>query len=275
MKSLKTKVARGIAFGDVSNSAIRNILSEISIDIDGRITEQDMYDALDFFDWKCPYTGKDLRNAIENSLGGYATDHIVPQNKEECGLNIRGNLVIVDKEANARKGNKNVAEFLLDEKNDALLGSNMNVRKERLDKIKKFQKKFGYDPEQMREALQPELVKIYDSVRKTQEELIKGIEGKLGVKKTRTKVALVPAKKKTPELILEPADENAFKEMLLSSKRAEFSLTYDTGITKVSLWKADKISEDSSIRANIQSRPFWRKRNSEGLVQVVARVLTE
>jgi hypothetical protein len=56
-----TKVAKGIAYGDVSNIAVRNILTEISKSINGNFTEQEMYDTLDFFDWKCPYTGKDLR----------------------------------------------------------------------------------------------------------------------------------------------------------------------------------------------------------------------
>jgi hypothetical protein len=92
-----------VAFGDVSNQSIRNILTEISKSIGGRFTEQEMYDTLDFFDWKCPYTGKDLRPLIEGNLGGYATDHIYPQNKEWCGLNVKGNLIIVDRAANDKK----------------------------------------------------------------------------------------------------------------------------------------------------------------------------
>ena len=55
---LLTKVATGVAFGDVSNQAIRNILTEISKSIGGKFTDQDMKDTLDYFDWKCPYTGK-------------------------------------------------------------------------------------------------------------------------------------------------------------------------------------------------------------------------
>ena len=103
-----TKVAKGIAYGDVSNIAVRNILTEISKSINGNFTEQEMYDTLDFFDWKCPYTGKDLRPLIENDLGGYATDHVYPQNKEWCGLNVKGNLIIVDKEANKVRGEERV-----------------------------------------------------------------------------------------------------------------------------------------------------------------------
>ena len=80
--SLLTKVAKGVAYGDVSNQAIRNVLTELSKDISGGITEQEMYDTLDFFGWKCPYTGRDLRVSIENEDGSYATDHIYPQNRE-------------------------------------------------------------------------------------------------------------------------------------------------------------------------------------------------
>lgn len=59
----------GIAYGDVSNMAVRNILTEISKRIAGRFTVQEMYDTLDYFDWRCPYTGKDLRPLIEAKVG--------------------------------------------------------------------------------------------------------------------------------------------------------------------------------------------------------------
>ena len=59
-KDLLTKVAKGVAFGDVSNQAVRNILTELSKTIYGGITEQEMEDTMAFFDWKCPYTGRPL-----------------------------------------------------------------------------------------------------------------------------------------------------------------------------------------------------------------------
>ena len=109
--SLLTKVVTGVTFGDVSNQAIRNILTEISKSICGKFTEQDMEDTLDYFDWKCPYTGRDLRQSIEKKDGSYAADHIYPQNKEWCGLNVKGNLIIVDKKANTQKHNKDIETF--------------------------------------------------------------------------------------------------------------------------------------------------------------------
>ena len=35
-----TKVAKGVAYGDVSNQSVRNILTEISKSMSGRFTEQ-------------------------------------------------------------------------------------------------------------------------------------------------------------------------------------------------------------------------------------------
>lgn len=43
---LLTKVAKGVAFGDVSNQAVRNILTELSKKLYGGITEQEMYDTI-------------------------------------------------------------------------------------------------------------------------------------------------------------------------------------------------------------------------------------
>ena len=102
--NLLTKVAKGVAFGDVSNQAVRNILTELSKKLYGGITEQEMYDTMENeFGWKCPYTGRDLKASVLAKDGTYATDHIYPQNRIDCGLNVKGNLIIVDRKANAEK----------------------------------------------------------------------------------------------------------------------------------------------------------------------------
>jgi hypothetical protein len=59
-----------------------------------------------------------------------------------------------------------------------------------------------------------------------------------------------------------------FKEALLKAKRAEFKLTYASGAVKTSPWKAEQFDSNSDLIANIRSRPFWRKRISEGLEKV-------
>ena len=69
--SILTKVAKGVAFGDVSNQSVRNILTETSKQIGGKFTEQEVYDTLDFFDWKCPY-GK----VKQRFLKAYVLSHL-------------------------------------------------------------------------------------------------------------------------------------------------------------------------------------------------------
>jgi hypothetical protein len=130
-----------------------------------------MEDTLEYFDWKCPYTGKDLRQSIEKKDGSYATDHIYPQNKEWCGLNVKGNLIIVDKEANTQKHNKDIETFLMND--TVVLGRlDMKIRQERLQKIKEFQKICGYNPEQIRNKVSPILKARYDEIRAEQEKCI-------------------------------------------------------------------------------------------------------
>ena len=166
-----TKVAKGIAYGDVANAAIRNILTEIGNSIFGKFTPQDLRETLDFFDWKCPYTGRDLRKSLEDEDGSCDTDHICPQNKEGCGLNVKGNLVIVDKVANNEKKGTDVDVFLLT--NTTVLGNlDSKTRQKRLEKIKDFQKLCGYDPETIHRIVKPILEARYAEIIKEQKECI-------------------------------------------------------------------------------------------------------
>ena len=273
--SILTKVAKGVAFGDVSNQSIRNILTEISKSIGGRFTEQEMYDTLDFFDWKCPYTGKDLRPLIEGNLGGYATDHIYPQNKEWCGLNVKGNLIIVDRAANDKKHNKDVETFLLNDQ-EVLGNLDEQTRKARLEKIKEFQKLCGYDPEQIRSIVSPLMQARYDEVRTEQERYISDALDALEAINIYAVSAPIPSvttskgnrHRALPDIIFYPSDEEQFKNELLRTKKAHFVLTYQSGVIKTSPWMADRFDITSNLRANIQSKPFWRKKTQDGLLKV-------
>ena len=170
-----TKVASGIAFGDVSNASIRNILTEISKLLYGKFTIKQLKETLDYFDWKCPYTGKDLRNVIENGESGYATDHIYPQNKDFCGLNVKGNLVIVDSEANKKKHDTDFETFMRDRRFDDLLGDSMVERERRIEKIKRFQQDCNYNPELIKSIVSPMLTARYEAVRDEQERTISDV----------------------------------------------------------------------------------------------------
>ena len=276
-----TRVARGIAFGDVSNSSIRNILTEISKQIAGRLTNQEMLDTLDYFDWRCPYTGKDLRPLIEGKLGGYVTDHIYPQSRVWCGLNVKGNLVIVDKEANSAKDDADIETFLL---TDTKVLTDIDVigrtRQERLDKIRAFQADCKYDPERIRDIVAPLMEKRYEEVRKEQEQWIEDTMAELSTIGIR---ALTPATtsfvstggtSRASSTVLEffPADKDQFKAELLVKKQARFVLFYDTGAVKTTVWKATAFDADSNLIGNIQSRPFWRSRKADGLIKVEVHI---
>lgn len=165
IKKIKTKAARGIQFGDVANSSIRNILGSVS-----SITAEEIYDCEEFFDWKCPYTGRDLKADILSGKDTVAIDHIVPANRKECGLNIKGNLIFCDKIANSKKQGKNYKDFI-----DSLPISK-NEKKERIEQIERFQKHFGYDPDMIKSILSPVLDDIYLEVCKKQAEYIKKIQ---------------------------------------------------------------------------------------------------
>lgn len=285
---LLTKVVKGVAYGDVSNHSIRNILTEISKEIGGRFTEQEMYDTLDFFDWKCPYTGKDLKPLIENGTGEYATDHIYPQNKEWCGLNVKGNLVIVDKTANSKKQDQDVEKFLLHDTNVIKdIDEIGRTREERLKKIKEFQALCKYDPENIRKVISELLKERYVDLRTEQEQCIQKLLGKLkeaGIVSSVKKITISDSdkgesskqsrrtKNLSTELIFFPADEKQFKDELLQKKKARFILTYDSGIVKESFWDAKSFDKTSNLRGNIQSRPFWRCRETEGLIRAEVHI---
>ena len=136
----KFRTPRGIAAGDVQNSAIRYCLTEYSRSI-CPISKDDIIDSLEFFDWKCPYSGKEIKKDGSNR-SEFELDHIVPINRFSCGLNIKGNVVFVSKEVNRAKAQKNWEDFL---RNDITLGSGREEREKRIKEIKRFQAKTGYD----------------------------------------------------------------------------------------------------------------------------------
>jgi CRISPR/Cas system Type II protein with McrA/HNH and RuvC-like nuclease domain len=167
-RSKITHVARGITFGDVSNQSVRNILSEISKEIFGKFTDTQMEETMEYFGWCCPYTGRYLKDEYYNGTGNYATDHIYPQNRVWCGLNVKGNLVLVDKHANNKKGDQSVDEFLLYD-TDALGCLDDATRQARLQKIKDFQAKAGYEAQKIKDSISHLMQARYAKVKEDQE----------------------------------------------------------------------------------------------------------
>ena len=76
-----------------------------------------------------------------------------------------------------------------------------------------------------------------------------------------------------PPILFHPADPDDFKNDLLLKKRAEITWTYSDGTKSVNVWDAGNITADSNIRGNIQSRPQWRSRVKDGLIEVSVHTL--
>lgn len=56
-----------------------------------------------------------------------------------------------------------------------------------------------------------------------------------------------------PKLHFHPRDENEFKAELLRSRRAKVELQLSSGKNEEHIWKADRMTESSSVRANLWS----------------------
>lgn len=156
---------------DVANIAVRNILTMLSI-YKGEITAIEMDETNKFFNYTCPYTGKDISKAIANRLSGIpdssiAIDHIVPQNRDFCGLNIYGNLVWTDSAANSRKGGKNYKQFLLTDRTIASTSTPAEIQA-RIDKIEAFQRYSGYASLDVAKTIVPLLQQYYKDVQSLQ-----------------------------------------------------------------------------------------------------------
>ena len=162
-----SKAAKGIQTGDVANPAVRNILTMISVYL-GDITAQDVDETNKYFNFTCPYTGRDLTNEILTKMSGgkapnIVLDHIVPQNRIDCGLNVKGNLVWADKEANERKGDKSFEEFILTDE-EIVKTSTLAERQARVQRIKLFQQLCNYDPIKIAQQISPMLEKVYTDI---------------------------------------------------------------------------------------------------------------
>ena len=117
--------------GDVANAFIRCLLCDLSLKI-GTFSEADLNQAKEYFGGKCPYTGEDLG---EN----YVLDHLVPINRNSCGLHLKGNIIATSKSANSKKSSANYIDFI----HNKVEGTEAE-KKARIEKIKSFVEQTGY-----------------------------------------------------------------------------------------------------------------------------------
>ena len=121
---------------NAANIFIKNLLCDIS-EVLGGFSENDRKKTLRYFHNCCAYTGCKLSDRT------LTLDHLVPQNRVNCGLHLYGNIVPASSQANNRKGSKGFEEFILAD-TEILNGTDLKVREDRIMKLKEFQKHSGY-----------------------------------------------------------------------------------------------------------------------------------
>lgn len=122
--------------GDAANIFVRCMLSDIS-DLLGGFSKEDLERTVEYFDYKCPYTGEDI--SVEYQTGKWVLDHLIPHNRESVGLNLYGNIIVTTKATNSSKAAKPFAEFIR-----AQTEGTEEEKEKRIQKIKTFQKESGY-----------------------------------------------------------------------------------------------------------------------------------
>lgn len=109
--------------GDVANTFIRCLLSDAG-EILGGITDEQWSSTLEYFEYRCPYTGVAITDE-------YAVkDHAIPINRDHCGLHLYGNVLPCTDEANRKKHRHHYSDFVTD--------------RNRLEKIESFLEYTGY-----------------------------------------------------------------------------------------------------------------------------------
>lgn len=123
----------------LKNDFVRWMLSEISKAVSSSNksirpkTKQKEF-ALQEFGYKCPYTGEDISDEEKIEL-----DHIIPFNKEHCGLHLRGNLAATSRAINNEKKSQKYDDFI-----NTLQGLPQD-RQDRINKIQAYMQENGYD----------------------------------------------------------------------------------------------------------------------------------
>ena len=168
-------MGKKVYYSDVANAAVRNVLCEISGRMYDEPNEKYLQEAAKFFGYKCPYTGEDIEAEVLSGNKGKTLDmdHIIPENRFALGLNVQGNTVYVKKYANARKAELDKKEVLSYQKLLEEICPDPVERQKRIDKIKAFQKHYGYD-ELMDacELIKDDVIKLYEEVKEKQKDFI-------------------------------------------------------------------------------------------------------
>lgn len=91
-------------------------------------------------------------------------------------------------------------------------------------------------------------------------------------KQTNKSPKTITTSNQHPTITLSPSNLDDFKDALLQKKRAEITWIYSDGTQEDKVWNASKFTEASDIYGNLQSRPEWRNRSINGLIEVRVKV---
>ena len=130
------KTIRRTHAGDAANIFVRCMLSDIS-DMLGGCSAEEIDQTVRYFDYKCPYTGQDIRTEYEENK--WVLDHLIPHNREACGLNLYGNMMVTTGKVNTKKGAKDFKAFIRQDTD----GTDAE-KEQRIKKIEQFQQESGY-----------------------------------------------------------------------------------------------------------------------------------
>lgn len=162
--------------GDAANIFVRCMLSDIS-DLLGGFSKEDLDRTVEYFDYKCPYTGEDI--SVEYKTGKWVLDHLIPHNRESVGLNLYGNIIVTTRSTNSAKAAKSFEDFIRYETKGTDEEKNARIRK-----IRDFQKESRYfDKVKNIDEIKDLCKKEYDSIQSKLKDHFSDYESILRIKK--------------------------------------------------------------------------------------------
>lgn len=259
--------------GDVANHLIRCMLADAS-EVVGSWTEADRDRTLAYFGHRCAFTGAPYDPAT------FVWDHLVPHNKESCGLHTYGNLVPATRSANSAKADKDFKEFLLTDR--ATLGDAPgSERQARIERLEAFQRDSGYlELSESLGGLSALCMAQYERIKDICQENKEMVRQHLAPLAARVKPATLEQTRRAPAsddalpIEYEVAPPSAFLERFLETGVAFIEEHYADGRVRTRRWEARKLTPRSNLVANIRSKPEYRLGNwqAAGLARLVLRL---
>ncbi len=150
---------------EVAESFVKCMLSDISEHL-GYFTKDELDRTVRYFDYKCPYTGQDIRQSFYHD--DYVIDYLIPMDISSWGLHLYGNIIVTTREVLKRKRRNFFENFIYH-----CTEGTEEERIQRIEKIRNFQEPylFHYRKIQKNEALKELCKSKYNSILEQLEKL--------------------------------------------------------------------------------------------------------